>query len=64
MENEKVWDSYLEDLSRIKTRVLVDWKEALESAVSSHRRGDLDEWELHLIGRRVEAALAEPPKPS
>lgn len=35
----------------------VNWREALASAIESHRRHDLAEWELHLIGRRVEAAL-------
>lgn len=36
-----------------------DWLEALEGAIESHRADDLGEWELHLIGTRVKAALAD-----
>ena len=34
-----------------------DWKEALKSAITSHRHHVLEEWELALIGRRVALAI-------
>lgn len=36
-----------------------DWREALDEAVKSLRAGNLCEWELYLIERRVESALQD-----
>lgn len=38
--------------------ISTDWEEALDGVVESFRQGDLSEWEIHLVRRRVRAALA------
>ena len=34
-----------------------DWREAFDSVMASYRAGELTEWELSLLRRRVEAAV-------